>query len=175
MRRKSIFALLIVLALLLTSAAPMLLRAQVAPARAADDMPHRTAKAFAPFFRALVQHRLNTAQGFFKMRRSVEMELETADNLQILSRFQKPDTLDLNLIGGRTLGNNIGILFFTIATLDGPVAFKVYFYGFDKDVYVDRLDITDDWDTIEQTAASLEMLPAPITTPLSGQIDETGQ
>src|SRR6185437_13476090 len=99
MRRKSVIALIVVLALALTGAAPMLLRAQNAPARVADDMPHRTVKAFAPFFRALVQHRLNTAQGVFKMRRSVEMELETSDNVQILSRFQKPDTLELNLIG----------------------------------------------------------------------------
>ena len=172
MRRKSVLALLVVLALAMTSAAPVLLRAQNAPARGGDDMPHRTVRAFAPFFRALVQHRLNTAQGVFKMRRSVEMELETVDNEQILSRFQKPDTLELNLIGGRTLGNNIGILLFTIATQDGPVAFKAYFYGFDKDIYVDRLDIIADWDVIEQSCTTLEMLPAPVTTPLSGQIDE---
>lgn len=177
MRRKSLVALVIVLALALSGTLPLLLRAQTAPRNAAggEDMPHHTARAFAPFFRAIVQHRINTAQSFFKMRRSVETELETPDNVRILSRFERPDSLELNLIGGRTLGNNIGILFFTIATQDGPVGFKVYFYGFDKDIYVDRMDIFDDWDTIEQTAAGLEMLPSPISTPLSGQIDDNGQ
>ncbi len=176
MRRRFLLALVTITALAIAGASPLVLRAQVAgaPGRGADDMPHRTAKAFAPFFRAILLHRINTAQGFFKMKHSVSTELETPENIDILSRINKPDNLELNLIGGRNLGNNIGILFFTIATQDGPIAFKIYFYGFDKDVYIDRMDITDDWDTIEQTATTLEMLPSPITTPISGEIDDNG-
>lgn len=179
-------AMVIMMALAAGSATPLLLKAQNggnaaavgtgigAQAAPADDMPHRTAKAFAPFIRAIVTRRINTATQIFKLRRPAEAALETPDAVRILARFQKPDRLELNLIGGRTLGQNIGILYFTIATEDGPVAFKINYYGFGEDMYVARMEITDDWEQIEQASATMETLPAPITVPLSGQIGGDG-
>ena len=67
-----------------------------------------------------------------------------------------------------------GILLFTVVTEEGPVAFKVYHYGFGNDVYIARMDITDDWDEIERLSSMVDMLGQPITVPLGGQIDATG-
>jgi hypothetical protein len=133
------------------------------PAAAGDDMPHRTAKAFAPFIRAIASRRYNTAQQIFKLRRSVQTSLEDAETTGILARFIKPDRFDLNLIGGRTLGQNIGILLFTMASEDGPVAFKIYYYGFGNDIYVSRIEVTDDWDQIEAYSATVDAFPAPVS------------
>jgi hypothetical protein len=164
-------------------AAPLLLRAQQgvptgggAPGAAGaqpqvDDMPHYTAKKFAAFLHAIVLRSPNKAMQVFKIRRAVQNSLEQADTIRILGRFQRPEKLELNLVGGRTLGKDMGILFFTIATSDGPVSFKIYYYGFEQDLNIARIDISDDWDTIEQQSATIEILQAPITVPL-GQIDE---
>jgi hypothetical protein len=86
----------------------------------------------------------------------------------------KPDRLNLNLVGGRTLGENIGVLFFTVAHEEGPVAFKIYYYGVGDDIYIARMDIMDGWDEIEAAAISVEALNAPIVVNLGGAIDETG-
>src|SRR5262249_14839820 len=151
--------------LVVGTATPLILHAQSrgTPAGAAgqgggEDMPHRTTRAFAPFLKAVITRRYNQAQQIFKLRRSVEVSLEDEETTRILSRFTKPDRFDLNLIGGRTLGQNIGILVFTIATEDGPVAFKIYYYGFGNDINVSRIEVFDDWDQIEQVAATVEIL-----------------
>ena len=100
-------------------------------------------------------------QQIFKVRRTVETSLEQPETSRILARFQKPDELDLNLVGGRMLGNNMGVLLFTVATQDGPVAFKIYYYGFDQDVNIARIDVMDDWDEIERRRpAGVEALAA---------------
>ena len=151
--------------------APLALHAQSrqpAPPAAGgtDDMPHRTAKAFAPFIRAIASRRYNTAQQIFKLRRSVQAALEDPDTTGILARFIKADRFELNLIGGRTLGQNVGILLFTIASEEGPVAFKIYYYGFGTDIYVARIDVSDDWDQIEALSGTVDSLPAPVTVSL---------
>ena len=138
-----------------------------------EDMPHYTARKFAPFLRAIVLHRVNTAQKIFNMRRSVETMLEQPETIRTLAHFQKPDNLALNLIGGRTLGQNIGILLFTVATQDGPVSFKIYYFGFAQDITVARMEISDDWDVIETASSNIDLMSAPITVPL-GQVDENG-
>ena len=168
MRKLPALACIVVAALSIGTIAPLMLRAQNAPVPVApaDDMPLRTTKAFAPFLKAIMARRYNTAQQIFKLRRSVQASLDDVEPTRILSRFTKPDRFDLNLIGGRTLGQNIGILMFTVATEDGPVAFKVYYYGFGPDINVSRIDVSDDWDEIEQLSATVEILPAPITVPL---------
>ena len=160
--------LLAIAAIIMTSAMPSTSQAQRAPigAAAAEDMPHRTARTFAPFIRALITRHFNTAQSIFKIRRSVETSLETIESERILGRFNKPDRLELNLVGGRTLGNNIGILLFTIATEDGPIAFKVYYYGFGNDLNINRVELADDWDQIEALGTNMEMLSIAIPVPL---------
>jgi hypothetical protein len=176
MRNLMTITLIVLAALLLGNFGPAPVQAQNngqggAPS---EDMPHYTARKFAPFIRAIVLHRVNTAQGIFKMRRSVESNLEQPDTIRTLAHFQKPDSLPLNLIGGRTLGQNIGILLFTVATQDGPVSFKIYYYGFAQDINVARIEISDDWDTIESASSNIDLMSAPITVPLSSQIDENG-
>jgi len=171
MRKAPAIAMLIIAALAVTSAVPGVLGQTRAPVgagtgAASDDMPHRTAKMFAPFLKALINRRYNTAQSIFKIHRNVETSLEQEDYARILTRFNKPDRLDLNLVGGRTLGTNIGILFFTIATEDGPVALKIYYYGFGNDIIISRLQMTDDWDEIETLSTNLEILQTPVTVSL---------
>jgi hypothetical protein len=177
MRKSPAVAAIVLIALILGGAAPLMLRAQAGgaarPIAATDDLPHRTTRAFAPFVRALILRRMNTAQQIFKVRRPVMTALEQPEVVRILGRFQKPDRLDLNLVGGRMLGQNIGILLFTIANEEGPVYFKIYYYGVTDQIYVDRIDISDDWDDLEAAAASVETLQTPITVSLSGA-DDTG-
>jgi len=178
MRKTPAVAILLLVALAVGSAVPLTTQAQSGPigARpAADDMPHRTARAFAPFIRAIILRRINQAQQMFKIRRNVQTYLETAETVQILGRFAKPDRLELNLVGGRTLGNNIGILYFTVTNEEGPVAFKIYYYGVGEDVYIGRMELTDNWDDIEAGAVSVEALANPITVNLGGIIDDSGQ
>ena len=82
--------------------------------------------------------------------------------------------MELNLVGGRTLGQNIGILLFTVATEDGPVAFKVYYYGFGQDINIARLDISDEWDELERVSSTVDILSQPVAVPLRDVVDETG-
>ncbi len=180
MRKTPAVAMIVILALVLGSAAPLLLQAQnggVAPrlGPAPDDMPRRTAKAFAPFLRAIIMRRTTTAQQIFKMRRPVMTALDHPDTLRILGRFQKPDTLALNLVGGRMLGESTGILLFTIASVEGPVYIKIYYYGVEDVIYIDRMDIGDDWDDMEAAAISVQSLPSPITVSLGSIDDGAGQ
>ena len=175
MRKTPIVAMIVLAALAIGSATPLMLKAQNAgagrgPVAAVDDLAHRTARGFAPFIRAIIMRRVNTAQQIFKVRRNVMMSMEQGDTVRILSRFQKPDTLSLNLVGGRLLGQNIGILLFTISNDEGPIYFKIYYSGTDDQIYIDRMDIGDDWDDLEAAAVSVESLPAPITVSL-GVID----
>jgi len=150
-----------------------MLRAQVGAA--GDEMPNRTAKAFAPFIRAVVTRRMNAAQQIFKTSRAVQNYLELPESVAILARFQKPDRLDLNLIGGRTLGQNLGILYFTVSTEDGPVAFKVFFYGFNNEIFIDQIEMTDDWTEMSDACINLQMLQSPVTVPLGNKDDGGGQ
>ncbi len=178
MRKTPAVALIVLAALVIGSATPVMLQAQTGaagrgPAVATDDLAHRTTRAFAPFIRAILMRRVNTAQQIFKMRRPVMVALEQQDTVRLLSRFQKPDSLSLNLVGGRLLGENIGILLFTLSNEEGPIYFKVYYYGFEDQIYIDRMDIGEDWDDLEKAAVALESLPAPITVSL-GAFDTGG-
>jgi hypothetical protein len=169
----------IFLAIIAGATAPFLLHAQGEMPQnvnngGQDQLALSTARRFAPFLRAVVTRRMNVAERIFKVRRSVNVTLDQADTARILGRFIRPDQLELSLIGGRTLGQNMGILLFTVVTEDGPVAFKVYHYGFGNDIYIARMDITDDWDEIERLSAMVDILGQPITVPLSGQIDAQG-
>jgi hypothetical protein len=174
MRKMPAVALIVLAALAIGSAAPLMLRAQTGGAvrpggatAAVDDLPHRTAKSFAPFIRALIQRRMAAAQQIFKMRRSVLNGMEGADVVRIIGRFQRPDRFDLNLVGGRMLGPNIGILLFTMANEDGPIFFKIYYYDFADQRYIDHIEISDDWNDLEAAAASVDLLQNSITVPLN--------
>lgn len=177
MRKLPAIAMIVLTALAVGSASPLMLQAQVragagAPGAAGtvDDVPHRMAREFAPFVRAVILRRLTAAQQVFKLHRNVMNTVASPETAQVLNRFNKPDRLDLNLVGGKILGQRIGILFFTIAHLDGPVAFKIYYYGYNGDTYISRIEITDDWDDIETMSQTLEILANPVAVPL-GQLD----
>jgi hypothetical protein len=134
-----------------------------------ESIPERTAHAFAPFFHAIVSRRSTQANSIFKLRRLVQNNLESSATVQILSRFRKPDEMSINLVGGRLLGQDMGILLFTASTENGPVAFKVYYYGYGNDMNIARMDISDDWDEIERLTSTVDMMQVPITVPLSEQ------
>src|SRR5436190_1575802 len=84
MRKMPAVAMIVLTALAVGSASPLLLNAQNASvgtgasgaAAGNDDMPHRTARAFAPFLRAIIQRRISTAQQIFKVRRNVSNMLD---------------------------------------------------------------------------------------------------
>lgn len=177
MRTLAVFLAVALTSLLLVSAAPLHVYAQnangQAPMQADSDTPRRTVKAFAPFIRAIVGRRMNVAERIFKIRRNVQGTLELPNTVRILGRFQRPDQLEMSFIGGRTLGRDVGILLFTVVTEDGPVAFRVNYYGFGNDMWVARMEVSDDWDDIERLALTVDPLPqGPVTTSLGGQIDE---
>jgi hypothetical protein len=173
MRKMPAVVLIVGAALMIGSAAPMLVSAQTGgrtgPAAAgnAEDIAHRTARSFAPFVRALITRRITTAQQLFKMRRNVLMTLEQPEVIRVLSRYQRPQRYDLNLVAGRLFGQNAGILLFTVINEDGPVYFKVYYYAYGDQTYIDRLEISDDWDDLEAAAERLESLPTVISVPVS--------
>jgi hypothetical protein len=164
----------------LASSAPLFVKAQNAPgvrgggAAQEATMPQRTARAFAPFIRAILQRRSTAANGIFKLRRGVQTNLESPETARILSRFRKLDDLALSLIGGKMLGQDVGVLLFTVVSEDGPVAFKVYYYGFGQDMNIARLEITDDWEELERGALTVDMLPSPITVSLGGMMIDAG-
>jgi hypothetical protein len=181
MRTLAAVAGLALMALAIGSSAPLLVKAEnppvnkLVPVADTDTLPQRTTKAFAPFLHAIVQRRMNQAERFFKIRPSLRATLELPETERILARFRKPDEMSLNLIGGRMLGQDIGILLFTVATEDGPVAFKVFYYGYGQDMNIQRMDITDNWDDIERLSSMVDMLPVAVTVPLGGQpIDAAG-
>jgi hypothetical protein len=175
MRNTLTMAAVALVAMAVGSALPMVTAAPPphGPQAEGADLPHRTTRAFAPFIRAIVTRRTNQAEKMFNMRRSVLRSLEQDESVRILAKFPKPDQLELNLIGGRTLGRNIGLLLFTVATEEGPVAFKIYYSGYGETMTVGRMDITDDWDEVERLSLTVDSLPSPITVML-GQIDEGG-
>ena len=174
MRKMPALFLTVIAALAIGGAAPLLLRAQAggtvrpgAGAATAESVPQRAAREFAPFIRALIQRRVTNAQQIFRMRRPVINSLDNADNVRILGRFQKPDRFDLNLVGGRMFGKNVGVLLFTVVNEEGPVSFKIYFYDFGDQRYVDSMEISDDWSELETAATTVDLLPTPITLSLS--------
>lgn len=178
MRKMPALVLTAITALAVAGAAPLLLRAQVGGtvrpvpgAATAEDLPHRSAREFAPFIRALISRRITNAQQLFRMRRPVLNSLDNANNVRILSRFQKLNRYELNLVGGRMFGKNAGILLFTIVNEEGPVFFKIYFYDFADQRYIDSLEISDDWSELETAATSVDMLQTPISVALNP--DET--
>jgi hypothetical protein len=179
MRKLPAVAMIVLTALAVGSASPLLLHAQAAgtgsrvAAMGNDDMPHRTARTFAPFVRAILVRRINTAQQIFKLRRNVVNELESPEIAQMFNRFNRPDRVDLNLVGGRTLGQNLGTLFFTITSPEGPVGFKVFYYGYGEDIYISRMDISDDWEDVDTWSRTVDLLSTPVTVPL-GQLTPVG-
>jgi hypothetical protein len=175
MRKMPALALIILTALLIGGvAAPLLLRAQTAtPGRGSgaaaveNDVPHRTARSFAPFIRALMQRRLTTAQQLFKVHRPVLETLDLPDVMRILQRYQRPQQYELNLVAGRLYAPNTGIVLFTIVNEEGPVYFKIHYYTYAEKTYIDGLEISDDWGFMEAAAEHLESLPAPISVPVN--------
>jgi hypothetical protein len=184
MRTKTAVACIVLAAVVAGTAAPLVMHAHaqgggtVAPVTGGgggmgnEDLTRSTTRRFAPFLRAVVTRRMNVAERIFKVRRSVYASLDQADTARILGRFVRPDELSVTLIGGRQLGQGMGVLLFTVVTSDGPVAIKVFHYAFGNDVYISRMDITDDWDEIEHYAAMVDILQQPVTVSLAGQEGE---
>jgi hypothetical protein len=177
MGKMHVWALAVSATVLMAGAAPLLLRAQgggagrgaggPATAAAEDDLAHRTAKQFAPFVRALIQRRLTTAQQLFKVRRPVMAALEDPDTIRVLSRYQRPQRYDFNLVAGRLYGPGTGVVLFTIVNEDGPVYFKIHYYTFNEQTYIDQLEISDAWEYLEEATEHLDMLPSPVSVPLN--------
>jgi hypothetical protein len=177
MRNALALAGMALVALIVGTTAPLVMHAdaQVNPGAMpapmqADDIARTTTRRFAPFLRAVVTRRMNVAERIFKVRRQVYATLDQQDTARILGRFIRPDQLSVSLIGGRTLGQGMGILLFTVVTEEGPVAIKVFHYTFGNDVNIARMDISDDWDEIERYSAMVDILQQPISVPLTAEV-----
>ena len=163
-------------ALALSASAPVMNRNALAQNQPpADDLPRQTTRAFAPFLRAILTHRTNVAERLFKVHRSVFTNLEQQEEVRILGRFNKPDQLELNLVGGRVFGPQYGysLIYRGHGRWSGLLP-EIYYYGYGQDMYVARMDMSDDWDEIERLCTTVDILPVPITVML-GEINETGQ
>jgi hypothetical protein len=175
MRNLTAITGMVLVALVIGTTAPMVMHANAqagAPAAQNETLSQTTTRRFAPFLRAVVSRRMNVAERIFKVRRSVYGMLEQAETARVLARFVRPDQLAVTLIGGRNLGQGMGVLLFTVVTEEGPVAIKVFHYAFGNDIYISRMDITDDWDEIERFAAMVDVLTQPVTVPLAAQEGE---
>lgn len=169
--RKAMFGMALVAAAA-AAIAPMMMQANAQVGGAAvvqEDLSHTTTRRFAPFLRAVVSRRMNVAERIFKVRRPVHAMMEQAETARILGRFIRPEQLAVTLIGGRNLGQGMGVLLFTVVTEGGPVAIKVFHYTYGPDVNIARMDITDDWDEIERFSTTVDLLQQPVTVPLSGE------
>lgn len=183
MRTRTAVACILLAALVAGTATPWAMHAQAqvgnAPAggntggvvAVNEEITRSTTRRFAPFLRAVVTRRMNVAERIFKVRRSVYAMLDQGETARVLARFVRPDQLSVTLIGGRQLGQGMGVLLFTVVTEEGPVAIKVFHYTFGNDVYISRMDITDDWDEIERYAAMVDILQQPVTVPLAAQLE----
>ena len=130
------------------------------------DLPSRDARDFVPWITAIIQQRTDIAQRLFPFKRHAQETVQSPHALRILRKFPKLTGMEISLIGGRTLGSEIGTLLFTVATEDGPVAFKIYHYKFAGQRYVSSIEITDNWSEIERLYLTVDILQNPITVPL---------
>lgn len=142
------------------------------PASAAPTMDDaaRTAHQFTPWLTALVHGKPQNADQYFHLRPAAQNEMANSDTSQILSRLSQVDNFDLNLVWSKSLGEGTGIAMFTIATTDGPIGFKVYYYTFANQPFVSHVDFTSHWSEIERMAFTVDQLSAPVATvPLNDQ------
>jgi hypothetical protein len=141
-----------VLVLLLLSFSPVCVRA----AAPDNEQARQTAKSFAPWLRALAHGRMTTADNLFHMSSRARDDMTSPEASQILSRLANAGDFDISVVGVRSLGPQVGIVLFTLTTADGPVAFKIYYYGFGGQMYIDKLEIADHWSAIESMAMTFD-------------------
>lgn len=135
-------------------------------AHADGDVPRRIARDFAPWIHAVILQKPDVANRLFRMRHVAQEQAEAQQALKIFRKFPKLDGVELTLVGGRTLGEQTGVLLFTVVSDAGPVAFKVYHYRFGNDRMIGRLEITDDWNEIERMYTTIDPLQTPVTVQL---------
>jgi len=141
--------------------------APVVPGGAADgEAPRRAAKEFATWIEAVIQEKFNVASRQFPMSRQVQEYTRLEQVQRIFRKFPKLSGLQLALIGGRELGDQTGVLLFTVTSENGPVAFKIYHYKFGDTRTVGRMEVTDDWMEIERMYTTVDALAAPVLVPL---------
>jgi hypothetical protein len=132
-----------------------------------NELPRRVAREFAPWIAAVIQEKWNIANPIFPIRKHAQETLEFPNTLRIFRKFGgKVNGLDLALIGGRGLGEQTGVLLFTITTESGPVAFKIYHYKFGNTRSVGKVEITDDWADIEKMYLSVDPLQTSVVVQL---------
>jgi hypothetical protein len=133
------------------------------------DAAPQIARSFAPWIRAMIQHKSTVADQLFVTPKSIYGVFESDDGKKVLSRFNGMQPHDLNLIGAKALGRNTGAALFTISTADGPIAMKIYYYSFNAQIHIGRIEVAVDWADIERLDLGVDPLPEPVTVPLMGQ------
>jgi hypothetical protein len=137
------------------------------PAGQDNEIPRRVAREFAPWISAVIQEKFNIANPIFPIRKHAQETLEFPNTQRIFRKFGgKLNGLDLALIGGRGLGEQTGVLLFTITTESGPVAFKIYHYKFGNTRSVGKIEVSDDWADIEKMYLSVDPLQGAVIVPL---------
>jgi hypothetical protein len=146
------------------------LRSPSAQATAVDpDTAPQLARNFAPWLRAMIQHKSTIADQLFVTPKYIYSAFESDTGKRIMARFNGLQPHDLNLIGAKNLGRNTGAVLFTISTAEGPVGLKLYYYGFNAQMFISRIELADDWPDIERLDYGVDALPEPVTVPLMGQ------
>ncbi len=129
----------------------------------------KTVEDFAPWISAVIQQRWAVANSIFPLQRVALEDVQSAEAMQIFTRFTKLDDVQLSLIGEHVLGDHIGTLLFTAATDDGPVAFKVFYYRFGTEMRIGKVLVVAHWTEIETYSQSVELLPTPVTAMLQSK------
>jgi hypothetical protein len=145
-------------------------RTPSAHATAVDpDTAPQMARTFAPWIRAMIQHKSTVADQIFVTPKYIYSAFESDTGKRILARFNGLQPHDLNLIGAKSLGRNTGAALFTVSTADGPVGLKIYYYSFNAQMHISRIEMADDWPDIERLDYGTDALAEPVTVPLMGQ------
>jgi hypothetical protein len=132
-----------------------------------NELPRRVARDFAPWISAVIQEKFNIANPIFPIRKHAQETFDLPNTQRIFRKFGgKLNGLDLALIGGRGLGEQTGVLLFTITTESGPVAFKIYHYKFGNTRSVGKIEVSDDWSDIEKMYQSVDPLQGSVIVPL---------
>ena len=124
---------------------------------------------FAPWVSAVILQKPNIANRLFPMERGALAAVQSNEVVQMYARFPKLDDVPLSLAGMHSLGDHIGTAFFTAATQDGPIGFKVYYYRYGTEMRIGKVEMATHWTDLEALSQTVDTLATPVTAMLQSR------
>ena len=141
-------------------------------AAAEPDSGGQTVRQFTPWLSAFVRGKQQVAEQYFRLRPAAQNEMNSTEASAVLNRLSQINAPVLNLVWSKSLGENTGIVMFTVATEDGPIGFKIYYYGFNNQMYISHVQMTRHWSEIERMAFNFDPETGPVASvPLNNGAD----